>query len=102
MAAGQVDAVSQISAVDLLPYGPRSRPDHWVSYAIVDQQWKLLANQALDHVELYDITADIYEKDDLKAQHPEVVTQLLLQLEAWQQTLPSQPTGEVFSATRKK
>ena len=28
--------------------------------------------------------------------------QLRKQLEAWQQTLPSQPTGDVFSATRKK
>ena len=37
-----------------------------------------------------------------EAQHPELVAQLRKQLEGWQQTLPSQPTGDVFSTTRKK
>ena len=79
---------------------PNSKPDHWVSYAVVDQTWKLVTNDDLSHVELYDIAKDVYEKNDLKAQHPETVKQLLVKLEAWQRSLPAKPEGNVFSAER--
>ena len=145
--AGAVDAVSLISAVDLLPTfceaagvelpvgyepdglsqlavlkgepapvrekplfwkhdspwpAPAHSPDHWVSYVIVDQKWKLLANQDSSHVELYNIAADPFEANDLKPQHPEVVRELLGQLATWKATLPEQPTGAVFSAERSQ
>ncbi|WP_372794521.1 sulfatase [Pontiella sp.] len=146
VAAGKVDQVSLISAVDLLPtfcevagvdlpegYEPdgmsivpvlkgrkapsrekplywkypskwparESKPDHWVSYAVVDQTWKLVTNEDLSYVELYDIANDQYEKTDLKNQQPETVKQLIQKLEAWQQSLPAGPAGDVFSAERK-
>jgi len=145
--AGAVDAVSLISAVDLLPTfceaagvelpvgyepdglsqlavlkgepapvrekplfwkhdspwpAPAHSPDHWVSYVIVDQKWKLVANQDSSHVELYNIAADPFEANDLKPQHPEVVRELLGQLATWKATLPEQPTGAVFSAERSQ
>jgi N-acetylgalactosamine-6-sulfatase len=147
VAAGKVDNVSLISAVDLLPtfceavgvelpasYEPDgvsqisvllgnekpvrekplfwkfeapwpahgNQPDHWVSYAVVDQTWKLVANRNSDYVELYDIASDPYEKSDLKMKNPEVVKQLRQKLEAWQASLPAQPTGNVFSGERNK
>jgi N-acetylgalactosamine-6-sulfatase len=147
VAAGKVDEVSLISAVDLLPtfcevagvelpaaYRPdgvsqlavlngktapirekplfwkfespwpaqQDQPDHWVSYAVVDQTWKLVANKDLGYVELYDIAADPYEKNDLKEQHPEVVKQLLKKLDGWKKTLPAKPEGDVFSDLRTK
>ncbi|MGK0187817.1 MAG: arylsulfatase A-like enzyme, partial [Verrucomicrobiales bacterium] len=37
---------------------PKNRPDHWVSSAVVHQQWKLVANRDLSHAELYRITDD--------------------------------------------
>jgi len=46
------------------------------------------------------IAKDVYEKNDLKAQHPETVKQLLNKLQAWQKTLPAKPEGNVFSAER--
>ena len=145
IAAGKVDKVSLISAVDLLhtfcevggaklpasykpdgvsqlatlmgrPYAkrdtplfwkfpsawpaPKSRPYHWVSYAIVDQQWKLLANQDLSYCELYDIATDPCEKTDLKADKPEVVRQLLGKITDWKTTLPAAPDSACFSAER--
>ena len=145
VAAGQVDDVSLISAVDLLPTfcevagvelpedyqpdgvsqvavlegskypkrekplywkyespwpAPGNRPDHWVSYAVVDQAWKLVTNKDLSYVELYDLAGDPYEKHDQKGAKPEVVQQLLEKLEAWQSTLPAKPEGKVFSAER--
>ena len=79
-----------------------SRPHHWVSYAIVDQNWKLVTNNDSSYVELFDIAADPYEKTDLKEREPEVVTQLLKKLADWKATLPSKPTGKVFSAERSQ
>lgn len=145
IAAGQVDKIATISAVDLLPtfcdvagvelpatYKPdgisqvaalmgkgkakrekplfwkslapwppqKSRPDHWVSYAVVDQNWKLVTNRDSEYVELYDIIADPYEKIDLKKTKPMVVGQLLEKLTLWKATLPAKPSGNVFSAER--
>jgi N-acetylgalactosamine-6-sulfatase len=79
-----------------------NQPDHWVSFAVVDQTWKLVANKDSSYVELYDIANDPYEQTDLKQQKPEVVKQLLKKLDQWQKTLPMKPTGNVFSAERKK
>ena len=146
IAAGKIDDVSLMSAVDLLPtfcevagvelpkgYKPdgisqvatlkgqeypsrtkplfwkypsrwpasKSKPDHWVSYAVVDQTWKLVTNADLSYVELYDIAKDRYEKGDLKEQHPDTVEQMLAKLKAWQSSLPAKPAGNVFSAERK-
>ena len=44
---------------------PKGRPYHWVSYAIVDQNWKMMTNNDSSYVELYDINADPLERNDL-------------------------------------
>ena len=147
IAAGKVDKVSLVSAVDLLPtfceiadvdlpenYTPdgvsqvktllgkpyptrdkplfwkmksrwpiaKNQPYHWVSYAVVDDHWKLVANNDLSYVELYDLTTDPLEQTDLKDEQPEVVKQLLKKVSTWQATLPAKPTGDIFSAQRAK
>jgi len=79
----------------------KSKPDHWVSFAVVDQTWKLVANKDLSYVELYDIAGTPYEKDDLKEGQPNVVQRMLGKLKTWQHTLPAKPEGNVFSAERK-
>ncbi|MCK0157282.1 sulfatase-like hydrolase/transferase [Cellulophaga sp. F20128] len=144
--AGAIDAVSLISAVDLLPtfceiggvalptaYKPdgisqvatllgesyplrtkplfwkigaswpanKNKPDHWVSYAVVDQKWKLTANNDLSYVELYDITTDVYEQTDVKDTHTEIVKNLIAKIEDWQKTLPEQPDEKLFSKERQ-
>ncbi len=78
----------------------KAKPDHWVSYAVVVQNWKLVTSQKSEYVELYDIVADPFEKKDLKEAQPEVVKQLLKKLEDWKATLPTKPKGKVFSAER--
>lgn len=80
----------------------KTKPFHWVSWAVVDQNWKLLVNKDFSHWELYDIAADPLEKRDLNEEQPEVVKQLLQKLTAWKATLPAKPTGDVFSKERSK
>jgi len=77
------------------------QPYHWVSYAIVDQKWKLVANKDSSYVELFDLTADPYEKADLKKKKPEVVRELLAKIATWKESLPAHPSGDVFSVERK-
>jgi N-acetylgalactosamine-6-sulfatase len=78
----------------------KTKPDHWVSYAVVSKNWKLVANRDAGYVELYDLVTDPLEKNDLKEKHPKVVKELTKTLEQWQTTLPPEPTGNVFSNLR--
>ena len=79
----------------------KHQPYHWVSYAIVDQNWKLVANRDATYFELFDIVADPFEKTDLKEQRSEVARELLAKIETWKESLPAHPTGDVFSGERK-
>ncbi|MFK7911085.1 MAG: sulfatase [Akkermansiaceae bacterium] len=80
----------------------KNRPDHWVAYAIVDQQWKMVTNKNSDFIELYNIAADPYEKKDLKAGNPDVVVRMIKMLADWKATLPSEPDETCFSKERKQ
>ena len=80
----------------------KSRPYHWVSYAVVHDHWKLLTNRDASYWELYDIVADPLEKSDLKQANDKVVRQLMQQLSQWQETLPAEPEGDVFSKERQE
>ena len=78
----------------------KTKPDHWVSYAVVSKNWKLVSNRDAKYVELYDLVADPMEKNDLKEKHHAMVNQLKKMLTQWQDTLPAKPTGDVFSNLR--
>ncbi len=78
----------------------KTRPYHWVSYAIVDQNWKLVTNNESSYWELFDIVKDPYEKTDLKKENPQVVTQLRKKIAQWKTTLPSKPDQSLFSSER--
>jgi len=80
----------------------KTKPDHWVSYAVVSKNWKLMTNRDAKYIELYDLVTDPLEKNDLKEKHPAKVTQLKKMLTQWQGTLPAKPTGDVFSNLRNK
>jgi len=77
-------------------------PDHWVAYAVVYENWKLVTNKDASHVELYDIIKDTYEKNDLKTQNPEVANQLKKMIESWKTALPAKPDSSCFSDYRNR
>lgn len=80
----------------------KTRPHHWVSWAIVHHHWKLVANRDLDYMELYDISKDPYEKNNLLKKQATVATGLAAELKQWQSSLPEGPSGNVFSELRNK
>ena len=80
---------------------PKTRRDHWVSFAVVDEKWKLVTNQDSSYTELYDLSVDPLEKADRKNEQPSVVGRLLLKLDQWKAGLPDKPTGDVFSSERR-
>lgn len=116
-AAHQPDGVSQVAVMkgEAAPrrvkplfwrmegaWPPRpNAPYHWVTYAVVDQQWKLLSNRDGSHVELYDLAKDPLEKEDHASAQTEIVREIRAKLEAWKSTLPEKPSGNVFSAERR-
>lgn len=80
---------------------PRNgKADHWVSYAVVQGTWKLVANRDLSHTELYRISTDVFEEKDLSESEAAVTKRLVALLKDWQAELPKKPQGDVFSAER--
>lgn len=75
--------------------------EHWVGWAVVQDEWKMLMNKPMTYLELYRISDDVAESKNWADEKPEVVKQLKASLTAWQATLPAKPTGDVFSELRK-
>ena len=84
------------------PSSNAKSPVHWVAYAVVDQQWKLMTNKDDSKIELYDLVADPLEQSNRAADEPEVVKDLLGKIEAWKESLPKDPDPTCFSDLRKK
>jgi len=100
------DGVSQVAALKGEKLETRKKPLFWrmtqsrLSYAIVHENWKLVANKDFSKCELYDLVADPLEKLELSKVHPEVVEKLVQAIRDWIQTLPTSPSGPVFSSLR--
>ncbi len=70
--------------------------------AWTDNRYKLVAGEggrAKARTELFDLLADPYEKNDIAAQHPEIVRRMTEQLHAWQRSVERSLTGADY-ATR--
>ena len=55
--------------------------------AIRKGDWKLIEFWEYDDVELYDLSKDIGEQNDLSKQHPEKVRELQLALDKWRMNI---------------
>jgi N-acetylgalactosamine-6-sulfatase len=77
-----------------------SKPDHWVAYAVVHEQWKLVLNKDQSHAELFDLVRDPLESSDLAAKNLETVKRMKNLLQKWLSSIPLKPTGDVFSNLR--
>lgn len=82
--------------------GGISKDDTWPSLGIRDGFWKLLVNNELGKVELYNIDKDWAEIDDVSRSYPEVVEELSEKLDAWKASLPKKPSEAAVSSARVK
>ncbi|MCF7958890.1 MAG: DUF1080 domain-containing protein, partial [Phycisphaerae bacterium] len=57
-----------------------------------DNRYKLISTKP-DQWELYDLTADISESNDIAVKHPEVVQRMKAELQAWQQSVANSFKG---------
>ncbi|MGV3658588.1 MAG: sulfatase [Prosthecobacter sp.] len=64
---------------------------HSPELAIRDGNWKLLMNPDRSRVELYDVTQDLTQLNNVAGQHPEVVEKLAAQVTSWAKSLPQGP-----------
>lgn len=64
---------------------------HSPELAIRDGDWKLLMNPDRSRVELYDVTQDLTQLNNVAGQHPDVVEKLAAQVTTWAKTLPEGP-----------
>ena len=110
------DGISQVSALKgsgqarrskplfwktIAPWPARkTKPDHWVSFAVMMENWKLVANRSVDYVELYDLESDPLEAVNVADKHEKEVRRLRTMLNEWRASLPDRPSGKVFSRLR--
>lgn len=66
--------------------------NHSPTLAIREGRWKLLMNPDRSRVELYDLSADPSETDNLAPAHPDIVAGLADRLLAWHKALPPGPS----------
>ena len=80
--------------------GTKDKEELWPHLGVRAGRWKLLINDELGRVELYDIAADWAEEENLAAGNPGVVKDLRKKILDWQKSLPAQPDPACFSAER--
>jgi arylsulfatase A-like enzyme len=64
---------------------------HSPELAIRDGQWKLLMNPDRSRVELYDLSNDLTQLNNVAEHHADIVERLGKQVSAWAATLPAGP-----------
>lgn len=106
------DGISQVATLLGTKLPSREKPLFWKGipgrrsnvpvYSILAGQWRLLTSMNFEILELYNVTEDPLEKNNLKASHPETARDLLKKLQAWQATLPEEPNPECFSKYRAR
>ena len=98
---------ADLDGVNLIPHltGKKTTPPHevltwrWVAQsAIREGNWKLLRGGEREY--LYDLEADLEEKHNLAAKHPEIATRLRTRLSAWANELdpPGLASGKMSKA----
>lgn len=109
--AYQPDGKSQVTTLLGSAYPLRDKPLFWKGipnrkggpvYSILDGKWRLLTSTNFEILELYDVTQDPLEKNNLRSAHSEIADELLRKLQVWHATLPKKASAECFSKYRDK
>ncbi|MCA9140997.1 MAG: arylsulfatase [Planctomycetales bacterium] len=79
-----MEGISMVASITGKPFDQRP-PIFWEfssNHAVRDGQWKLVAERGKDW-ELYDMTVDRSETENLAAQQPEITRRMAMQYDAW-------------------
>ena len=68
---------------------PKEDSNHWAEGAVRMGDWKLLFNDKIEKVELYNIANDPFEKNDKASTNPKIVMELKNTWKNWKKELPS-------------
>lgn len=104
------DGESQVATLQGTELPTRDKPLFWKGvpgrkgsvYSILDGKWRLLTSMSFDAPELYDVSEDPLEKNNVRASHPEIASKLFKKLQAWHATLPEKADSECFSKYRDR
>lgn len=81
--------------------GGLSKDYTWPTLGVRDGRWKLLLNDELERVELYDIDADWAESKNLAKTFPQEAERLVAMIHDWKRALPAAPAKHTLSRHRK-
>ena len=82
--------------------GGHGPPYLWPHLGIRDGKWKMMLNQELNRIELYDIEADWAETTNVAGDNPNIVKALSKKALAWKKSLPTEPPAHCFSRIRNE
>ena len=71
-----------------------------MSFAVISENWKLVANRSMNYIELYDLESDPLEAVNVADKQEKEVRRLRTMLKEWRASLPDRPSGKVFSRLR--
>lgn len=74
--------------------------DNWCEWAMREGNWKLYADSDAVRVELYDLSKDRAEKNDVSANNAETVERMKSRLLSWITSLPKSPDPACLSEDR--
>jgi N-acetylgalactosamine-6-sulfatase len=74
------------------------KPHAWPDFAVVNDDWKWIGDG--ETTELYKLSDDMNEENDLTNQYPEVAAELAAMWQKWKASLPTEPDPKCFSSER--
>lgn len=77
-----------------------NRGDNWPGWAVRAGDWKLLLSKDSERIELFRFPEDDLEQRNLSESHPDEVRRLTQLIEAWRESLPTEPDAACFSKLR--
>jgi N-acetylgalactosamine-6-sulfatase len=75
---------------------------NWPHMGYQSGDWKLLTNPAIQKAELYRVSEDWYETNDLSSEYPEVTSSLMGELNALRAEFPETPASHTLSGLRQQ
>ncbi len=76
--------------------GTHASDANWPELAVRDGDWGLLMTEDGQRVELYDLSKDRRQQQDVAKQHPEQVAELIQSIRQWKATLPAAPPQQTI------